>query len=828
MYDMNCNKTPQTTVIPTTLAFEPNRSLGMTAPARRLPIGAAMAISTALAVGAPAFAVDGVLRGWGLNTDGQITKPAGLGTVKQAAGGAEFTIARLSDDSVRCWGSNDQLQTDVPSDVLEVIWIDAGERHALAILAAGGVRCWGDNSGLQCDVPGDLTAATRVAGGALHSMALTPAGAVRCWGDNSSDQCTIPGTLGTASEIDAGSFHSMALTTTGTVVCWGRNNLGQGVAPGDLGTVTAIAAGTAHNLAITSLGEVRCWGDNTDGQCTPPVGLTDVIAVAAGAGHSLALKSDGTVVGWGLDDNDQTTIPPNAAGSVAIAAGANHSLAINADPLDCDENGVPDEIEIRNDPDLDCTGDGNLDACTVASVREFADEVAPFNRDSVVSLELLDCPTPLLPVEINIEVKADLGSTLEFLILSINDTDIDFIFNAGGIDCATTPQRARILLDPDHFVALLDENRTALIELRASPFVSAAECPGSFANFDIEYKTDVTDCNGNDIADLCEVASGDVTDEDGDGIPDSCQTQRKGDQNRDGRADLTFFNPATRKITFAYLNGTTVDTTIATETAVASGWTPVAQGDFDADGQPDFLVRNNTTGANYIWLMDRTAIASFGEVGYALPSNIQVLAIGDADADGDDDIYWIDNNDKKVYVWRIAGSVLVGGGLVGNSVGTQFLGCGDIDDDGDDDLLFRNTTSRVTSAWIIQNAALSSTTPVQGGSLLGSEWEGRGMYDVNDDGKADLFLRNKNTGDLFCWYLDGATLAAGSGGQIGYNPGLSVDVVSVADIDGDGTADVLWKDVSGPNVYGWILNVRAFASGGLVRTLPTGSSVISP
>jgi hypothetical protein len=98
--------------------------------------------------------------------------------------------------------------------------------------------------------------------------------------------------------------------------------------------------------------------------------------------------------------------------------------------------------------------------------------------------------------------------------------------------------------------------------------------------------------------------------------------------------------------------------------------------------------------------------------------------------------------------------------------------------------------------------------------------------DVNGDGKADLFLRNKDTGDLFCWFLDGPLLTGG--GQIGYNPGAQFDVVSVEDLDGDTTADVLWKDVNGNTVYAWILNGLNFNSGSVVTTLPSGASIVEP
>jgi FG-GAP-like repeat len=47
--------------------------------------------------------------------------------------------------------------------------------------------------------------------------------------------------------------------------------------------------------------------------------------------------------------------------------------------------------------------------------------------------------------------------------------------------------------------------------------------------------TDVPDCNGNQIADACDIASGSATDENGDGIPDECQAPAvNGDLDGDG------------------------------------------------------------------------------------------------------------------------------------------------------------------------------------------------------------------------------------------------------------------------------------------------------
>lgn len=56
---------------------------------------------------------------------------------------------------------------------------------------------------------------------------------------------------------------------------------------------------------------------------------------------------------------------------------------------------------------------------------------------------------------------------------------------------------------------------------------------------DAPCEISVGDCNGNCLADLCEIASGELEDLDGNGIPDSCELFRRGDVNADDLQDLT-------------------------------------------------------------------------------------------------------------------------------------------------------------------------------------------------------------------------------------------------------------------------------------------------
>ena len=68
---------------------------------------------------------------------------------------------------------------------------------------------------------------------------------------------------------------------------------------------------------------VRAWGVNSQGQCSMPSGLAECLIVAAGGSHTVALTYDAT--------------------------------------LDRNGNGVPDSVEIAQNPAMDGNGNGIID-----------------------------------------------------------------------------------------------------------------------------------------------------------------------------------------------------------------------------------------------------------------------------------------------------------------------------------------------------------------------------------------------------------------------------------------------------------------------------------
>ena len=210
-----------------------------------------------------ALRAGGTVVGWGLNTFGEATPPAGLSDVVAIDTGAGFSLALRSDGSVVTWGTNYSGQLDVPADL------------------------------------GPVTAVS--AGGYLGYRGIG-----------------VP---------EAVCGYALALRPNGTVVRWGQDTPGLGCdqigaqmdPPADLDGVVAISAGSRQALALRADGTVVAWGAgvSTGLDGTPPAQWSDVVAVSAGSGNSLGLRSDGTVLAYGIWGESG---PPRVSDVAALSA----------------------------------------------------------------------------------------------------------------------------------------------------------------------------------------------------------------------------------------------------------------------------------------------------------------------------------------------------------------------------------------------------------------------------------------------------------------------------------------------------------------------------
>ena len=75
--------------------------------------------------------------------------------------------------------------------------------------------------------------------------------------------------------------------------------------------------------------------------------------------------------------------------------------------------------------------------------------------------------------------------------------------------------------------------------------------------------------------------------------------------------------------------------------------------------------------------------------------------------------------------------------------------------------------------------------------------------DVDGDGKADIVWRNTSTGDVAIWLMNGEQIA--SSGFPARVP-LEWQIAGISDVTGDGRADVIWRHNTSGEVAVWEMN----------------------
>jgi hypothetical protein len=86
---------------------------------------------------------------------------------------------------------------------------------------------------------------------------------------------------------------------------------------------------------------------------------------------------------------------------------------------------------------------------------------------------------------------------------------------------------------------------------------------------------------------------------------------------------------------------------------------------------------------------------------------------------------------------------------------------------------------------------------------------------VDGDGSADLIWRHSTTGQVYVWLMNGTRVNGyGSLGTVG----LQWQIAGVGDVDGDGSADLIWRHSTTGQVDIWLLNGTSIKGGGSLGT----------
>ena len=237
--------------------------------------------------------------------------------------------------------------------------------------------------------------------------------------------------------------------------------------------------------------------------------------------------------------------------------------------------------------------------------------------------------------------------------------------------------------------------------------------------------------------------------------------------------------------------------------------TPVGE-----DVQPfNFLA----SGGNVLALLDAAcADAQFGTTGLDNDgdqvydgADADCKTPGDMDGDGKSDILWRNSASGQNALWTMDGGTRLANLAVPSVIDTtwQIVGRGDYNGDAMADILWRKVNvgqpdNGQMAIWLMQgNTRIGNLALL---TVSDQDWQVVGTGDSNGDGHADILWRNVANGQNAHWQINDGLLTANLG--VPQVSDLNWVIVSNGDFDNDSKADILWRNSSTGQMALWRMN----------------------
>jgi FG-GAP-like repeat len=285
------------------------------------------------------------------------------------------------------------------------------------------------------------------------------------------------------------------------------------------------------------------------------------------------------------------------------------------------------------------------------------------------------------------------------------------------------------------------------------------------------------------------------------------------------------------------------DNRVGQEVRLDNNWRLVGLRDLNADGINDVVVTNGTNiSVNTIGEVNGRPVTVEAQRSPVFASTVfgalngqtanplstwQLIGIEDMNADNQPDYVFYSTELNGIVIWTTNANNQITNGFRVASTPTipgTFEAIGDFDGDGDKDILWRNGSN--VTLWTMNGGQFVSQTALT--QLAPPAFVMSGVGDFNNDGRQDVVWRNQATNTTVLWLFSANTAqnpnppavtlpAAGSSSwQIG----------AVADLDGDGTSDLLWRNNTEDLAVYWRISNGQFdrtKSGAILNRLPNGT-----
>jgi hypothetical protein len=278
-------------------------------------------------------------------------------------------------------------------------------------------------------------------------------------------------------------------------------------------------------------------------------------------------------------------------------------------------------------------------------------------------------------------------------------------------------------------------------------------------------------------------------------------------------------------------------------------------GDLNGDRADDIIWRDRNDGSVFTWMMDGKTLLKKADDSYdadiikiansdpalppvilSIPGNWILAGVSDMDGNGKSDMLWRNLADGTTYAWLMDGTKIASTKRIDPSIAIstdwEVKGLADTNNDGKSDILWRQKSTGVVAIWLVDASTATGlaavTVPQKITAPIDLNYEIVAFTDLTGDRKADLVWRNASTGKVAFWELDGADFARLPGGgytaasrELPYVVSADYFIAGVADFDGDGKGDLLWRSNATGDVGIWLTDLTSSSGFKLQRQFAT-------
>jgi FG-GAP-like repeat len=198
---------------------------------------------------------------------------------------------------------------------------------------------------------------------------------------------------------------------------------------------------------------------------------------------------------------------------------------------------------------------------------------------------------------------------------------------------------------------------------------------------------------------------------------------------------------------------------------------------------------------------------------FSLARNMVLMGMGDFNGDGIGiDLFYRDSLASFggfVATWNAAtGTYGPGVGLLisGHSVDSRIIGFGQIYTSiSGDEIVSQNRDGLVCITGLLKTGGIVSGTNTGFSRIQSRDWIGQGVIDLDGNGIADIVWRNAKTGSISYWSMNSSNVATINEVFINTTPVTNEwDLVGMGDLDGDGDGDLIWRRNTDGFVVTWL------------------------